>query len=340
MNPSASPLTSSGPVALVMSVAVGAGTGRWMGGRIASISARCASYWRGSIRRSPSRVTDPPGFGGELEQHSARLAKIDRVEVVPIDHRRGLEPRQRDPLAHPELRGVVGDAPRHVVDRSRSPGAAHETADRAHVHDGSGPAIADGEPPGGAVFADGTEAKRVHEHALGVVAVLRPDRHAMKAVDRVLARDAGCLSPGGPRFGPGVADELQHQPIVVLEGNHLPRRPLKRYSVTHEPLDPESQCARQHGERRDGDLACPLAPGSRAGPGEEGHDAPRSADLIAEVEMVGLRIVEIHGALHQPEAEQPHVEVEVLLLVTRDRGDVMDAEDACHDQYSANASSG
>ena len=162
----------------------------------------------------------------------------------------------------------------------------------------------------------------------------------MKAVDRVLARDAGCLSPGGPRFGPGVADELQHQPIVVLEGNHLPRRPLKRDSVTHQPLDPESQCARQHGERRDGDLARPLAPGSRAGPGEEGHDAPRIADLIAEVEMVGLRIVEVHGALHQPETEQPHVEVEVLLRVTRDRGDVMDAEDARHDQYSANASSG
>src|SRR2546430_14823920 len=91
----------------------------------------------------------------------------------------------------------------------------------------------------------------------------------MKAVDRVLAWDAGCLSPGGPRFGPGVADELQVQPIVVLEGNHVPRWPLKRDSVTHQPLDPESQRARQHGERRDGDLARPLAPGSRAGPGEE-----------------------------------------------------------------------
>src|SRR5437899_6325444 len=133
---------------------------------------------------------------------------------------------------------------------------------------------------------------------------------------------------------------LFRSPIVVLEGNHLLPRPLKRDSVTHQPLDPESQRARQHGERRDGDLARPLAPGSRAGPGEEGHDAPRIADLIAEVEMVGLRIVEVHGALHQPETEQPHVEVEVLLRVTRDRGDVMDAEDARHDQYSANASSG
>ncbi len=269
-----------------------------------------------------------------------RLAKIDRVEIVPIDHRRGLEPRLRDPLAYPELRGVVGNAPRDVVDRSRSPGAAHEAADRAHVNDGSGPTIADGESPGGAVFADGTEAERIHEHALGVIAVLRPDRHAMKGVDRVLAWNAGCLSPGGPRLGPGAADELEHQPVVVPEGNHLPRRPLVCDSVTHQPLDPESQCAWEHGEGRDGDLACPLAPGSRAGPREEGHDAPRTTDLVAEVEMVRLRIVEIHGALDQPEAEQPHVEVEVLLRVTRDCGDVMDAEDVRHDQYSPNASSG
>src|SRR5437899_5398056 len=56
---------------------------------------------------------------------------------------------------------------------------------------------------------------------------------------------------------------LFRSPIVVLEGNHLLPRPLKRDSVTHQPLDPESQGARQHGERRDGDLARPLAPGDR-----------------------------------------------------------------------------
>src|SRR5260221_497144 len=81
-------------------------------------------------------------------------------------------------------------------------------------------------------------------------------------------------------------------------------------------------------------------PGSRAGPGEEGHDAPGVADLIAEVEMVGLRVIEVHGAFDEPETEQPHVEVEIALRVARDRGDVVDAEDARHDQYSANASSG
>src|SRR6267143_694890 len=111
-------------------------------------------------------------------------------------------------------------------------------------------------------------------------------------------------------------------------------------AVTHQPLDPESERAGQHGEGCDGDLSGPVTPGSGAGPGEEGHDASRSAHLIAVVEMVCLRIVEIHGALDEPEAEQPHVEVEVALGVARDRGDVMDAEHAGHGQYSANASSG
>ena len=54
----------------------------------------------------------------------------------------------------------------------------------------------------------------------------------------------------------------------------------------------------------------------------------------------GLRIIEVYGALDEPKAEHPHVEIEVALRVTRDRGDVMNAEDAGYDQYSANVSSG
>src|SRR5207245_10232151 len=142
-----------------------------------------------------------------------------------------------------------------------------------------------------------------------------------KAVDRVLARNAGGRSPGWPRLGAGVADDLEHQPIVVLDRDHLVGRPLIPDAVTHQPLDPESERAWQHGEGCDGDLSGPVAPGSGAGPGEEGHDASRSAHLIAVVEMVCLRIVEIHGALDESEAEQPDVEVEVALGVARERGD-------------------
>src|SRR6266851_964222 len=201
-------------------------------------------------------------------------------------------------------------------------------------------AVADGETPRAAIFMHRTEAERVDEHSFRGVPLVRPDGHAIKAVDRVLTRNAGGRSPGGPRLGAGVADDLEHQPIVVLERDHVVGRPLVPDAVTHQPLDPESERVWQHGARRDGDLSSPVTPGSGAGPGEEGHDAPRSAHLIAVVEMVCLRIVEIYGALDESEAEQPDVEVEVALRVARDRGDVVDAEDAGHDQYSANASSG
>src|SRR5260370_2525937 len=278
--------------------------------------------------------------GGELEHPAPRLAKIDRVEVVPIDHRRGVEPRLCDQLTHLELHAVVGDTPGHVVDRPRAASAVHEAAYRAHVHDGSRPAVAGGQAPGGAVLMHRTEAEGVHEHPFGGVPLVRPDGHAVKAVDRVLARNAGGRSPGGPRLGAEVADDFEHQPIVVPERDHLPGRPLVPDAVTHQPLDPESERAWQHGERCDGDLSSPVAPGSGAGPGAEGHDTPRRAHVIAVVEMVSLRIVEVHGALDEPEAEQPDVEVEVALGVARDRGDVMNAEHAGHDQYSANASFG
>jgi hypothetical protein len=74
----------------------------------------------------------------------------------------------------------------------------------------------------------------------------------------------------------------------------------------------------------------PWRPRRSAGPQEERHDAARVADVIAEVEVVGLGIVEVDGTLDEAQAEHPDVEVEVALRVAGDRGDVMDAEDFAH----------
>src|SRR5688572_16220393 len=100
--------------------------------------------------------------------------------------------------------------------------------------------------------------------------------------------------------------------------------------MTQESLEPEAECARKHGERRDRDLPYPLPPAPCAGPGEESHDAARIADVVAVIQVIGLRIVEVHRALHEPEPQHPRVEVEVALRIARDRGDVMDAQDGCH----------
>ena len=46
--------------------------------------------------------------------------------------------------------------------------------------------------------------------------------------------------------------------------------------------------------------------------------------------MVGLRIVEVDGALDEAQPEEAHVEVQVPLGIGGDRRDVMNAEHACH----------
>src|SRR5690606_41843831 len=94
--------------------------------------------------------------------------------------------------------------------------------------------------------------------------------------------------------------------------------------------EPEIDRARSDREGRHRDLPRTLPAAPRARPGEEGHDRPGRADLVAEVEVVGLRVVEVHRALDEPQPEEPDVEIEVPLRVARDRGDVVDAEDLGH----------
>jgi len=60
-------------------------------------------------------------------------------------------------------------------------------------------------------------------------------------------------------------------------------------------------------------------------PGEEGEDGSGAARLVAEVEVVGAGVVEIHRSLHEPEADGAGVEIEIALRPPRDGCDMMDA---------------
>ena len=58
--------------------------------------------------------------GGDLEQHAARRAEIDRPEIVAVDHRRHLVAGVHQRLAHFELLGAVLDREGDVVHRARA----------------------------------------------------------------------------------------------------------------------------------------------------------------------------------------------------------------------------
>jgi hypothetical protein len=124
-----------------------------------------------------------------------------------------------------------------------------------------------------------------------------------------------------------VADQLVHRTVVIAEGDHTldvgaaaaRRERLVPHAVAHEALEPEAERARQHRERRHRDLARTLAARPGTGPREEGHDAARRADLVAVVQVIGLRIVEVDRALHEAQPEQAGEEIEIALRITRDR---------------------
>src|SRR5215207_45908 len=279
------------------------------------------------------------GLGGrQLVQHATRLTKVHRVEVVPVPDLRRVQAGLDHTLAKRELGGIVGHLECDMVHDPRPFRAAHEAADRADVHDPARPSIADGEATRRLVLRDGTKSEDVHEHALGLVSPLHPQSHRVKAVDRMLGRNAWCARTGRTRFGSGVADELVHRAVVIAEREHAfhvgpaaaRHQRLVANSMSHEPLEPEAERARQHRERRHGDLAGTLAAWLGTKPREEGHDAAWRADLVAVVQMVGLRVVEVDGALHEPQPEQASEEVDVALRVAGDRADVVDTEDVRH----------
>src|SRR6266508_5955964 len=73
----------------------------------------------------------------------------------------------------------------------------------------------------------------------------------------------------------------------------------------------------------------------RSRPWKEGQDRTRIARAVAVVEMVGGRVIEIDCELDQPQAQESRIEVEVLLRVTCDGGDVVNTQGLCVDLLSA-----
>lgn len=118
---------------------------------------------------------------------------------------------------------------------------------------------------------------------------------------------------------------------MVLKGDDLlavvaPRGPFVLDPVTQQTLEPEAEGHWLGGERGDADLprADPTAPAAR--PGKEGQDGAGKAALVAVLEVIRPRIVEVDRALDEAKPQDPGVEVEIPLRVAADGRDVMNAK--------------
>ena len=285
------------------------------------------------VQREAGRV------GRQFEQHTARLPKIHRPEILPVPHLGGMEAGLDHTVPHRQFGGIIPDAERHMMHGPGATGRRPEPADAPHVDQQTCRSTTHPVAPGRAVLADGPETERIGKDLLGRVAGLGPDRHRMDAAYGLFRRHPGRAGPAGARLGGRITDQFQHQSVRIGKGQDLlgaagHERPaggsLVLHAVADEPFDPEADRLGQDRERRDRDLSGSVAPGPGAGPGKEREEAAGSAGLVAEVEVIGLGVVEVHGALDQPEAEHAGVEVEIALGIPRDGGDMVKAEDAGH----------
>jgi hypothetical protein len=158
------------------------------------------------------------------------------------------------------------------------------------------------------------------------------ERGAGEAADRVPDRDWTSLPWGAQGFGLA-SDQLERQPVGIAQRDHdVVEALLGSVEVDRrcgEAIDPGVDRTRRDAKRDGRDLTGARTPlrcdQRREHPGEERQDRARGPHAVAVVQVVGPRVVEVHGPLHEAQPEQPHVEVHVALRIAADRGDVVDA---------------
>ncbi len=261
---------------------------------------------------------EPGRCGGDLEQDPLRLAEVDREEVVAVDDRRHRHSGPGGPLLPAGVVGVLG-VPGDVVEGARSRDAHLRRRVIAPVE----VALFAGQPV--LTVAEVGEAERLGQQpAVGVKSPGDVGAGALDAEDGVIGRHLRVL--GAQRRVAVVCDhELQAEPVVVSEAQR-PLGPLALVSLRRQSAGPEVERVLGGDAELDGvDHAGsgPARPG--AGELEPGQDRPGGALLIAEVQVVGIRGVEIDRLLDQAQAEDVGVEVDVAAGVAGDHGQMVHA---------------
>jgi hypothetical protein len=258
--------------------------------------------------------------GRDLEQHAARLAEVDRLEVEAVDHRRRMRPALGDaPLPGLVLvgRGREGD----VMDTA---GAGDARLGRRVVVRVPRAALLAAYLPHGVavrVEVEGLLEEGPARAGIGVRA------HAVEALERELAGDLRMV--GDQRLIGGLHDgELEVEPLGVAEAQ-ASLVAVEVDALRGQPVVPELDRV-LGGDAEDDAVDHPAA--GAAGMGvrvlEEGQVAACVPLLVRVEEVVDRRVVLVHRFLDEPQPEDAHVEVDVARRVAGDARDVVNPLEA------------
>src|SRR6185295_1039918 len=224
---------------------------------------------------------------------------------------------------------LIGAAEGDVMDGAGSHDAGPDSGNAPDVDNGSRAALSRGVAEDASLLANQLEAECVGEQLTGKLVGIEPESNGVDAADGVFGGDAGAR-PTRLRVDRWMGDELTHESFVVLEGDDAlvviaSGRLLEFDPLFDQSLDPEPDGAGENRKRSDRDLSAALPAAAGIGPGKEGENAARTSRLVAEIEVIGRGIVEVDGALDQPQPEDPGVEIEISLGIAGDAGYVVDA---------------
>ncbi len=270
--------------------------------RAAPAAARTAG---GSRSSWPSRAgvlvdREAGAEGRDLEQHPPRLAEVDGAEVLPVDDPGGVGARRG--RAPPPVGVVgVGRGPGHVVDR---PGALLAVLGRRRVEPVDAAPLLAGrrEAPG---------ASRARSRAPRRAAARWHPGSRLKARTPTMPASACSAGISGRRRRPrrpvGRAgdDQLDAEPLGVGgDQRPAPRRATGRPASPRRSAQKSSDSAEPTRQTTRWIIPGPgRGPPGRSGISKKVRMLPGDPDLVAEVQVVHVRRVEVDRLLHQP---KPH----------------------------------
>ena len=256
----------------------------------------------------------------DLEQHAARLAEVDRLEIEAVDDRRRVGTALRDALL-PGLVRLGWGCPCDVVDRA---GAGDAQLQRRLVVRVPGAALAAADLP------DRIAVRIEREHLLeerAARARVGVCAHAVEALQRELARD---LRMVGDQRLVGRRDDgkLEVEAFGIAEAQAA-FAAVDVDAFGREPVLPELDRVLR-GDAEDDAMhhAAAGPPRARVWVLKEGEVAAGAPLLVSVEEVVDGRIVLVDRLLDEPQAEDADVEVDVARRVARDAGDVVNPLEA------------
>jgi len=160
---------------------------------------------------------EPWKISCDLKEDASRFAKVNRVEVLAIQHRRDIEVKTSQRPAPGLFALISRRSPGHMMDGSTSYMAASQPRSTAHIHIRSRSFLTDCIAVHAVLLTEKTKAQGLgQELGRALVAVLGQG-DGMHAPNRMFGWDRSRF-PGGTQLGLQVSDQFEGEPIRVLQG--------------------------------------------------------------------------------------------------------------------------